>query len=50
MMLTLRRRELVAERTMAFHFAKPDHFQFTAGQTLDLTLLHPAETDHDPGY
>src|SRR5712692_7423616 len=44
-MLTLRRRELIAERTMAFHFAKPDNFQFKAGQTLDLTLLNPAETD-----
>ena len=44
-MLTLRRRELVADRTMAFHFAKPDQFQFQAGQTLDLTLLNPTETD-----
>lgn len=44
-MLTLRRRELIAERTMAFHFAKPDNFQFKAGQTLDLTLLNPTETD-----
>ena len=44
-MLTLRRRELVADRTMAFHFAKPEQFQFKAGQTLDFTLLNPPETD-----
>lgn len=41
----LRRGELVAERTMAFHFDKPGGFRFKAGQTLDLTLLNPPETD-----
>jgi len=41
----LRRRELVAERTMAFHFERPSGFQFRAGQTLDLTLIDPPETD-----
>jgi ferredoxin-NADP reductase len=30
---------------MAFHFAKPREFQFKAGQTLDLTLMNPPETD-----
>jgi ferredoxin-NADP reductase len=44
-LLTLQRREVVAERTMAFHFAKPAGFRFIAGQSMDLTLLHPAETD-----
>jgi ferredoxin-NADP reductase len=44
-MLTLRRREPIAERTMAFHFDKPAGFQFKAGQTLDLTLVNPQETD-----
>ena len=43
--LTLRRREPVAERTMAFHFDTPAGFQFKAGQTVDLTLVNPAETD-----
>ena len=41
----LRRRELVAERTMAFYFERPSGFQFRAGQTLDLTLIDPPETD-----
>ena len=43
--LTLRHRETIAERTMAFHFARPAHFQFTAGQSIDLTLIDPPETD-----
>jgi ferredoxin-NADP reductase len=30
---------------MAFHFAKPADFQFRAGQSMDLTLLNPPETD-----
>jgi ferredoxin-NADP reductase len=30
---------------MAFHFAKPENFQFRAGQAIDVTLLDPAETD-----
>jgi ferredoxin-NADP reductase len=41
----LRRRELVADQTMAFHFERPPGFQFKAGQTLDLTLIDPPETD-----
>src|SRR5437867_5224323 len=41
----LRRRELVAEQTMAFHFERPSAFQFKAGQALDLTLIDPPETD-----
>ncbi len=43
--LTLRQREPIADRTMAFHFAKPANFQFIAGQALDLTLVDPPETD-----
>lgn len=38
-------RESVAEGTMAFHFEKPEGFQFTPGQSLDFTLLDPPETD-----
>jgi ferredoxin-NADP reductase len=41
----LRRRELVADQTMAFHFERPPGFQFKAVQTLDLTLIDPPETD-----
>ena len=41
----LRHRETVADRTMAFHFGKPANFHFTAGQSLDLTLITPPQTD-----
>lgn len=43
--IELVKRETVAEATMAFRFARPSGFQFTAGQCADLTLVHPAETD-----
>lgn len=39
------RREEIAEGTMAFHFAKPAGFEYRAGQSIDLTLLDPPETD-----
>jgi len=35
----------VAEGTMAFHFEKPPGFDFKPGQSADLTLLNPPETD-----
>ncbi len=38
-------RDNVAEGTMAFHFDKPAEFQFRAGQSVDITLLNPPETD-----
>ena len=41
----LTKREEIAEGTMAFHFAKPAHFQFRAGQSMDLSLLNPLEAD-----
>lgn len=41
----LLRSEQIAEGTMAFHFGKPQHFVFRAGQAIDITLLNPAETD-----
>jgi ferredoxin-NADP reductase len=41
----LTKREEVAEETMAFHFAKPTDFQFRAGQSIDMTLLNPPESD-----
>ena len=39
------RREEVAEGTMAFHFGKPSGFDFKAGQSADVTLIAPRETD-----
>ncbi len=41
----LAKHEEVAEGTMAFHFAKPADFQFRPGQSIDMTLLNPPETD-----
>src|SRR2546425_38719 len=35
----------VAEGTMAFHFEKPARFDFKPGQSADLTLSSPPETD-----
>lgn len=37
--------EEIAEGTMAFHFARPSGFEFRAGQSIDVTLLNPPETD-----
>ena len=44
-MSQLIRREEVAEGTMAFHFEKPSGFHFKAGQSADVTLTDPPETD-----
>src|SRR6202167_5821936 len=41
----LMRQEEVAEGTMAFHFEKPSGFSFRAGQSADVTLTAPLETD-----
>ena len=37
--------ETVAEGTMRFRFAKPEGFTYTAGQSIDLFLINPPETD-----
>jgi ferredoxin-NADP reductase len=37
----------VAEGTMGFHFEKPPEFDFKPGQSVDLTLLNPSETDSE---
>ena len=42
---TLRRKEGIADGTMAFHFEKPGGFSFKAGQFGDFTLINPVETD-----
>ncbi len=39
------RKETIAEGTMAFYFAKPEGFDFRAGQFADYTLIDPPETD-----
>lgn len=39
------RKETIANGTMAFHFTKPDGFEFRAGQFADFTLIDPPETD-----
>src|ERR1017187_4176105 len=39
------RREEVAEGTIAFHFEKPSGFDFKAGQSADVTLIDPPDTD-----
>ncbi len=46
-------RELVADRTMAFRFAKPAGWSYRAGQFVDITQLDPPETDaegHTRGF
>jgi ferredoxin-NADP reductase len=43
--ISLRGHEIVAERTMSFYFDKPDGFSYKAGQSVDLTLLNPKESD-----
>lgn len=41
----LLKREGIAEGTMAFHFSKPEGFEFRPGQFADFTLIDPAQTD-----
>jgi len=41
----LKSRRQVAEGTMAFHFDKPAGFEFVGGQSIDLTLFKPPQTD-----
>jgi ferredoxin-NADP reductase len=38
-------REMVAERTMSFRFDKPAGWSYRAGQSVDMSLLDPPETD-----
>lgn len=39
------KKQQIAEATMAFHFSKPDGFEFRAGQFADFTIIDPPETD-----
>jgi ferredoxin-NADP reductase len=43
----LKSREQVADGTMAFHFEKPGGFDFQGGQSVDMTMLNPPETDDE---
>lgn len=45
----LRRREQIADGTMAFHFSKPAGFAFKAGQALELILVGERATEGDDG-
>jgi ferredoxin-NADP reductase len=42
---TLKSSQTVAEGTMAFHFAKPAGFDFKPGQSMNVSLVDPPETD-----
>jgi ferredoxin-NADP reductase len=41
----LKSKKEVALSTMAFHFDKPEGFEYKAGQFADYTLINPTETD-----
>lgn len=43
--VSLKDRREIAESTMAFYLRKPAGFEFAGGQSIDLTLIDPAETD-----
>lgn len=45
--IKLVKKETVAQDTMAFHFQKPNDFQFEAGQYADYTLINPSQTDNE---
>src|SRR5574340_252499 len=45
----LRKREEVAEGTMAFHFDKPTGFSFKPGQAIDVVLINPPSADAQSG-
>lgn len=44
-MVSLTDKKEIAEGTMAFHFGRPEGFEFRAGQHAEWTLLDPPETD-----
>ncbi|HET7579628.1 MAG TPA: FAD-dependent oxidoreductase [Bacillales bacterium] len=43
----LLKKETIANETMAFHWEKPEDFEFKAGQFCDMTLIDPDQTDED---
>jgi ferredoxin-NADP reductase len=45
--IKLTKKEIIAEGTMMFTFNRPDNFIYKAGQTVDLTLINPPESDSE---
>lgn len=45
--IRLLKKEIIASGTMAFTFSKPEGFNFKPGQSIDLTLINPPETDSE---
>ena len=45
--IRLKKKEEVAEGTMAFHFEKPADFKYKPGQHVDIKLISPSETDSE---
>lgn len=43
--IKLKSKEDIASDTMAFHFEKPENFNYKAGQFADYTLINPSQTD-----
>ncbi|MFD2682541.1 FAD-dependent oxidoreductase [Bacillus seohaeanensis] len=43
----LRKKEKIANDTMAFYWEKPENFTFKAGQYCDMTLIKPKMTDEE---
>ena len=43
--IKLTKSEEVAEGTMTFRFTRPSGFEFRPGQSVDITLIDPTETD-----
>ena len=46
----LKEKRDIAEGTMEFTFARPDGFGYRAGQTIDLRLIYPPETDAEGNF
>ncbi len=45
--IKLIKKETVANDTMSFHFAKPQGFEFRAGQFAEFALIDPPQTDEE---
>src|SRR4051812_46335749 len=43
--IKLIKKEEIANGTMAFYFTKPEGFDYKGGQSIDLTMSNPPETD-----
>ncbi|MDE3058088.1 MAG: FAD-dependent oxidoreductase [Bacteroidota bacterium] len=45
--VVLKDKKIAAAETLSVYFEKPQGFRYKAGQSIDLTLLHPPETDEE---